>query len=141
DAGGNSRSLCCDGSHRRARDAWSPFSASVTYGRTGLLTGATWAPGTGSPLSYTIASAAGQGIGMAVSGAPKASVTDGLSHTTTYLLDGRGRLLQMVQPDGATTTSRRDFVGQVVAAVDPVNIPTLYPYAYGASAGDLTEMD
>src|SRR5260370_25261115 len=57
--------------------------------------------------------------------------------TTQFLLDSRGRLLQQVQPDGATTTNVLDAEGQVDVAVDPLGHPTLYSYVYGASNSTL----
>jgi YD repeat-containing protein len=75
---------------------------------------------------------AAQGLGSAVVGLPWAYLTDGNNHTTAFLLDQRARLLEQVQPDGATDTYVRDVAEQVVAAIDPLLHVTLYTYVYGA---------
>ena len=81
-------------------DSWSPLFTSFTFSSsTGLLTGLTRGQNT-TTMPYTIVSAAGNGLGSTVTlGAgllspPPAKVTDGNNHTTQYVLDLRGRLVQ-----------------------------------------------
>jgi RHS repeat-associated protein len=135
DENGNSRTLGYDSNHHVTSDSWAPFNASFTYNATtGLLTQVN--EGLGS--TYTIVSAAAAGLGTIGSGPAWAKVTDALSHTTKYLLDSRGRLLQQVLADGTSTTSyQRNSAGDVTVMVDPLHHPT--SYSYNAS-GDLVQV-
>src|SRR5262249_48761221 len=108
-------------------DAWAPLVAAFAYDGYGHL--AQVNQGLGS--LWLVNSVAAQGLASAVVGAAWASLTDGNSHTTNFLLDNRARLLQQVQPDGATDSYVRDAAGQVVAAIDPLWRVTQYSYAYG----------
>jgi RHS repeat-associated protein len=130
------RTFSYDGVHHLTRDQWSPLDASFTYDpSTGLLTNVNRGLGT----TYAIVSAAA-GTQVNPAGAAVAQVTDGRSDSTQYVLDGRGRLLQQVQTDGATDTYYRDGHGQVTLALDPLVHPTTYSYDYGAGNGDLTQV-
>jgi RHS repeat-associated protein len=127
DVDGSGRAFEYDGNHHLTEDLWNPLDAHFSYNAT---TGLLEIVDRGLGSLYTITSAAEAGLLGAANGPALASVTDGLSHTTNYLLDERGRLLADIQPDGATTLTLRDAAGQVNLAVDPTGIPTVYSYAY-----------
>jgi RHS repeat-associated protein len=134
DADGTGRTLGYDSLHHLTSDQWSPLSATFSYDPTyGLLTSVNRGLGT----TYTISSVAAAGLGSLLAGPAYASVTDGLSHKTQYLLDPRGRLLRLIKADGATDTYQIDAHGQTTVHQDPLGRLTLYTYAYGTSDGDL----
>ena len=143
DAAGFTRTLGYDLEHHATSDQWAPYNALFSYDpSSGLLSEVD--QGLGSV--WTISAAAAQGLTFGFAGPAWASLTDGNTHTTQYLLDDRGRLLEQVQPDGATDTYFRDAAGQVTEAINPLNVPTFFSYVYGAynatlggGAGDLVQ--
>jgi RHS repeat-associated protein len=128
DAAGFTRTLGYDANHHATSDSWAPLAAAFSYDSYGHLTQVN--QGLGSV--WTVVSVAAQGLGSAVVGPAWASLTDGNNHKTSFLLDQRARLLEQVQPDGATDTYVRDAAGQVIAAIDPLLRVTLYSYVYGS---------
>jgi RHS repeat-associated protein len=131
------RTFGYDSAHHLTNDIWAPLNAIFTYDpNTGLLTGVNRGLGT----TYSIVSAAQEGLGSANAGPEWARVTDALNHTTDYLLDERGRLLQQILPGGETTTYYRDQEGQVTEMIDPLDLVTDYIYSYGSGDGDLVEV-
>jgi YD repeat-containing protein len=117
DVDGTTRGLGYDGQHHVTSDQWAPLSASFGYDPvTGLLNNVNRGLGT----TYAISSAAAQDLTNTRAGPAWASVTDGNSHTTKYLLDGRGRLLERVAADGSSTKQyARNAAGDVVLSLVP----------------------
>jgi YD repeat-containing protein len=132
DADGSTRVLGYDLYHHLTSDQWAPLSATFTYVTTTLGNGLLTNVNLGLGSSYAIVSAAAQGLGSITDTAAWTSVTDGRNDTTSYLLDGRGRLLAEVQADRVNSyVYYRDGAGQVTAQVDPEQHATLYSYIYG----------
>ena len=129
DAAGFTRTLGYDTQHHVTSDQWSPYATLFGYDPTSELLSQV-NQGLGSV--WTVNPAAAQGLTAGFAGPAWASLTDGNYHTTQYLLDNRGRLLEQVQPDGATNTYVVDAAGQVDEAIDPLGRPTFYSYVYGA---------
>jgi RHS repeat-associated protein len=131
------RTLGYDGSNHVTSDSWAPLNAGFGYdATTGLLNNVNLGLGS----SYTIVSAPAEGDTTLYNGPAFATVTDGLSHTTSYELDERGRLLEEVKPDGATDSYERDQAGQVTEYMDPLGYATDYTYSYGSGEGDLVQV-
>jgi RHS repeat-associated protein len=144
DADNTTRSFGYDGLNHLTSDSWAPLNAAFTYDpNSGLLTNVNRGLGT----TYTIVSAESDGLGAYWLGPAWASITDALTHTTKYLLDGRGRLLQLIMADGVNKwTYLRDAAGQPVLSLDPNGGATLDIYVYGpynstlgGGDGDLVE--
>jgi YD repeat-containing protein len=132
DSDGTTRTFGYDGAHRLTSDGWSPLVSAFGYDGNGLLNNVTLGQGVGTTSSHDQLGG-GAGPGGTASGPAAASVTDGLNHKTTYTPDGRGRLLGMTQPGGATQTWTRDGSGEETAWLDTLNRATTYAWA----AGDL----
>ncbi len=84
--------------------------------------------GTSPTIGYTIAPAASLNLTSTSITAPYATVTDGNSHTTDYLLDLRGRLLSQVNPAGNAQQFQRNAAGDVTVSIDGLGRPTYYSY-------------
>src|SRR5207244_2297701 len=55
-------------------------------------------------------------------------------------LDSQGRATKIATPDGAVITLTLDGHGQVTVLTDPIARVATFTYAYGASAGDMTQI-
>jgi RHS repeat-associated protein len=67
-------------------------------------------------------------------------VTDGLSHTTTYMMDSQGRANNVVYPDGLLVTITLDYMGHAATRTDQLGRITSYVYD-GSGYGDLLNID
>jgi YD repeat-containing protein len=65
-------------------------------------------------------------------------LTDALSHATTYMMDGQGRLTQLQTPDGGTQTWNLDLYGQAYSQTDAAGRTSGSIYSYDAGSGDTT---
>jgi YD repeat-containing protein len=127
------------GGRRRAARAVSSARRRPRFGhdpRTDLLNNVNLGLGS----SYTIVSAPAEGDTTLYNGPAFATVRDGVSHTTSYELDERGRLLEEVKPDGATDSYDRDQAGQVTEYMDPLGYATDYTYSYSSGDGGLVQV-
>jgi RHS repeat-associated protein len=132
DADGTTRSLTYDSSSLLKTDQWSPYIAAFTYGTENNLAVVDLGLGT----SYQIAAAELQGLtAVPLADEGVATVTDPLSHRTTYTLDSFGREIAMTTPDGATQSWARNSAGQVTQYTDALQNSTLY--TYDNTSGDL----
>ncbi len=120
-------------------DSWAPMQASIAYNSAGQVTSVTL--GSGATISaYTIVSAASAALSQTMPPGPDgtATVTDALTHTTTYTMDARGRELSEVQyldnsvswetPQTITQTWKLNDHGDVTSYTDPLQRVTTYEY-------------
>jgi RHS repeat-associated protein len=140
DPDGSLESFGYDASNRLNNDQHGPLNATITYDTT-----------SGEPnninlgLSDTLAIAPANSVGLATSPAKNASaavgvLTDGLSHPTTYTLDGMARTTKLQTADGAVQSWQRDFAGQATTYTDPLNHVTTSTFDYNTGKGDLTQV-
>jgi YD repeat-containing protein len=143
DVDSTTRTLGYDTAHHLTSDSWAPLYTSFTFDSgTGLLTGVT--RGQSSPtVPYTIVSAPAAALSATVSmGAslptpPAAKITDGNNHTTLYVLDLRGRLLQQTDALSNVMSEQLNAAGDVVREIDPLGRVTVNTFN---SSEDLTQV-
>jgi YD repeat-containing protein len=137
DADGNARTLAYDGNNHVTEDSWSPYVTGFGYDSgTGLLNGVDL--GNAMVSNYAVVPAASQGL--AAFGTPgQATITDPLTNTTTYLLDGRGRELKEVDALGDTQSWTYTAAGQVASYTDADGHST--GYGYDSSGDETLETD
>jgi len=133
--------------HQMTSDSWSPLYTSFTFsGTTGLLTGLTLGSGS-TTIPYTIVSAASAGFASTsgtltpLAGLPipvpiSATIEDGNSHTSTFYLDQRGRLLEYKDALSNVSISQLNSAGDTILSVDPLGRVSTMAYD---SYGDVTE--
>jgi RHS repeat-associated protein len=93
----------------------------------GALATITWGSAS-SPSTTALVPAYLQGLSAAARGPAAAVQTDALGDVTTLQLDGQGRALKQVAPDGGTTAWGRDANGFPTAVTDPLGRTTSYAY-------------
>jgi YD repeat-containing protein len=155
DTDGNVRTLAYGGSHLLTGDQWQPWNTTFSY-TSGLLSGVAL----GSAESYSIASAASQGLATAPAADAalmgNADVVDGRGDITQYVLDMQDRELSETDKGSAANpltpalveTWVYDGHGQLSQYTDAKGLTTEYTYVYGSydstlhgGDGDLLEVD
>jgi len=137
DAAGGVSTFGYDTSNRLVSEQVGPLNTTYAYSPSnGTLSQIN--RGLGTTLAVTAAAVQGLGAPTAINAKDAvATLTDGLNHTTSYLLDTLGRPLQMKTADNAVQSWTRNAAGDPTSYVDQLNRTTLY--AYNATA-DLTQI-
>jgi YD repeat-containing protein len=141
DAAGGVSSFGYDSSSRMVSEQVGPLSTSYTYSPSnGTLTQVN--RGLGTMMAVTAAAVQGLGSPTAINASQAVvTLTDGLNHTTSYLLDTLGRPLQTTTADGAVQSWTRNAAGDPTAYTDPLNRQTLYAYNLTADLTQITYPD
>jgi RHS repeat-associated protein len=136
DVDGTLRTYTYDATHHLTNVQWGPLSTTYTYDQTtSVLTQVDRGNGTVFHINPANTKALAGGYGTSqVAG----SFTDPLGHTTTYMMDMRGRATRMQTADGAVQTWQLDSHGQVTTYTDARTKVTTYAYD---SAGDLLQVN
>jgi YD repeat-containing protein len=131
------RTFTYDGPHHLIREQWDPVDVAYAYdtGGTGLLKSVD--RGQGVTLTLDPSNVQGLQLSPARSAEAAATLTDGLGHATTYVLDTLGRITRMQRPGLPAETWKRDRSGQVEVHTDPKGQATSFFYLYGSGKGDL----
>jgi RHS repeat-associated protein len=137
DAAGGVSTFGYDSSHRLISEKVGPLSIAYSYSSSnGTLTQID--RGLGTTLAVTAAATQGLGASTAINANQAYAVlTDGLNHTTNYLLDALGRSTQVQTADGASQSWQRNAAGNPISYVDQLGRTT--NYAYNATQ-DLTQV-
>jgi YD repeat-containing protein len=134
-----------DGGHHLTGDQLANVQHAWAYAAANTL--ATYTLGSGGPTVTALSPAVVQGLGTgsinqnAAVGLAMATVTDPLGHATTWQLDGQGRPLQEIQPDGGTWNWTRDSNGRVTVQSDPLHRTTTYQYDSSGYVTQTTQPD
>ena len=113
------------GNHKITSEAQGILENQYGYNGYGLLTQWRWGALPSESLSL-LTSVAVQGLASLVRGTPRAVWTSPLGYKTSYLLDLKGRLLELLEADGALTRISRDSSGRVQSITDPLNRTTTF---------------
>ncbi len=137
DAAGDAYTFGYDTAHRLIGEQVGPLNTTYTFSASnGTLTQIN--RGLGTTLGVTAAATQGLGAATAINANQAfAAMTDGLNHTTNYLLDTLGRPLQLQTADGAIQSWQRNAAGNPTSYVDQLDRTT--SYAYNATQ-DLTQV-
>jgi RHS repeat-associated protein len=145
DAAGNPRLFAYDDDHHLTEDHWAPLDAAFSYDPVSMrLAGID--RGLGSTYAVIGAAVVGLRAGSAapaaLGGQSPGRITDALLRTTSYGLDGLGRVRLEVRPDGRSATWQLDGHGLPLAATDFAGLTTQYRYddSY-LGKDDLLEVD
>jgi RHS repeat-associated protein len=121
--------------HRVTSEARDHVQNQFAYDAFGLVESLTWGD-TGSPTEIAIMPVAVRGLAAAYRNPedfsgndyrmPDAALTDALGNTTIFQLDGGGRPVVQVAPDGTTTVWVRDGAGRIESMTDPLGRTTTY---------------
>jgi RHS repeat-associated protein len=122
---GGVQTFTYDGSHHLTGEQLANVQNGWAYSSVGALATLTWG-GSGSPSVSQLTPAAARGLSAPFVGTLAATLTDPLSHVTSWQLDGQGRVLQQLAADGGLTQYQRDSNGRVTQVTDPLNRITTY---------------